>query len=356
MSARRSENGGQKHSPAGARAHRPTLAALVVLITIVSATQAKAAERFTFREPHLGTVVDLTLYADSETVAIDSSRAAFERIRDLNRILSDYDPQSELMRLCAKSGTGEAVPVSAELFEVLESAMAHAAATDGAFDITIGPVVRLWRVARKTRQLPPAEQLEAARRLVNWREIRLDSQARTVELRQAGMLLDLGGLAKGYIADQARETLAARGIRQCLVAIGGDLSIGDPPPERDFWRIGIAPLETPDGPPSRYLKLSRCSVSTAGDAFQFVEIGGVRYSHIVDPRTGLGLQRRMSVTVISPHGILADGLDTAVCLVGMDKGLALIEKSPGAAGLIVVATDTGLEVKESQGLTRLIDR
>jgi len=326
--------------------------AVVCLVGLAPVTRGEAAERYSFREPHLGTIVELTLYAPTETVAIDSARAAFARIRELNGILSDYSADSELMRLCARAGSGEPVPVSPDLWAVLERGVAYAEATDGAFDISIGPVVRLWRTARKSRQLPPPAELEAARQLVGWRQIQLDRQARTVLLKTSGMQLDVGGLAKGYIADQARATLTACGIRQCLVAIGGDLSLGDPPPDREFWRIGIAPLDDANGEPSRFLRLANCSVSTAGDAFQFVEIAGVRYSHIVDPRTGLGLRDRMSVTVVAPDGILADGLDTAVCLVGVERGLALIEKSRGSAALIVMATDTGRRVIESPGLGR----
>ena len=319
-----------------------------------SITNAQAQERFEFREPHLGTIVDLTLYAPDETAANESAQAAFARIEELNRILSDYNPDSEVMQLCRTAGTGKAVSVSPELFEVLAKSIQISQATDGAFDVTIAPVVKLWRIARRQRKPPPEAQLTAARQLVGWKEIHLDSKARTVELRKTGMLLDFGGIAKGYIADQARAVLIARGIRQCLVAVAGDISAGDPPPGRDGWRIGIAPLDKPDGDPSRYVRLANCSISTSGDAFQFVEIEGIRYSHIVDPATGLGLTRRSSVTVVAPHGIDADGLATAVSILGPDRGLKLIDQSKGSAALIVLATDSGMSVTESTGFGKFV--
>ena len=330
------------------------IAMIACLLWNTSITKAHAQERFEFREPHLGTIVELTLYAADETAANDAARAAFARIEELNRILSDYDPDSEVMRLCRTAGNGQAVPVSVELFAVLARSIELSQATDGAFDVSIAPVVKLWRIARRQRKPPPELQLAAVRQLVGWKEIHLDSRQRTVELRKTGMLLDFGGIAKGYIADQARAVLFTRGIRQCLVAVAGDISAGDPPPDRDGWRIGIAPLDKPDGDPSRYVRLANCSISTSGDAFQFVEIAGVRYSHIVDPATGLGLTRRSSVTVVAPQGINADGLATAVSILGPDRGLKLIEQSKGTAALIVLATDNGLSVTESAGFGKFV--
>lgn len=321
-----------------------------------SAAMAQDLERFEFSKPLLGTLVEVTLYAPNETVATEAVAAAFARITALNRILSDYEPESEVMRLCRTAGTGSKVEVSPELFEMLSRSASLSEATDGAFDVTISPVIKLWRAARKERKLPDPQQLAAARKLVGWKNVKLDKAARTVELLRPGMQLDFGGIAKGYMAQQARDVLTKRGLTRCLIAIGGDIAAGDPPPETAGWKIGVAPLDKPDGPPSRLLRLKNCSVSTAGDAFQFVEINGVRYSHIVDPKTGLGLTQRCSVTVIATEGATADGLDTAVVLVGPERGLKLIEQSKDTAALIVVAGDTGPSVRESPGFAKFVIR
>lgn len=326
----------------------------MILLWHPSITKAQSLERFEFREPHLGTVVELTLYASDETVANDSARAAFARIEELNRIFSDYIPDSEVMQLCRMSGTGQAVRVSPELFEVLERSIEISKATEGAFDVSIGPVVKVWRSARRLRKLPPAEQLEEARQRVGWQQIILDPAARTVELRKRGMLLDFGGIAKGFIADQVRTVLKGRGTRHCLVAVAGDIAAGDSPPGRDGWRIGVAPLDKPNGLPSRYLRLVNSSISTSGDAFQFVEIDGVRYSHIVDPATGLGLTRRSSVTIIAPQGVAADGLATAISILGPDRGLKLIDQTKGAAALVVLAGENGVTATESTGFAKFV--
>jgi FAD:protein FMN transferase len=319
-----------------------------------SIVMAQALERFEFTKPLLGTVVEVTLYAPTETVATEAATATFARIAELNRILSDYNPESEVMRLCRTAGTGSKVEVSPELFEMLSRSASLSEATDGAFDVTISPVIKLWRAARKRRQLPDLQQLAAARKLVGWKNVKLDSKARTAELLRPGMQFDFGGIAKGYIAQEARDVLIKRGLTHCLIAVGGDIAAGDPPPQQDCWKIGIAPLDKPDGPPSRLLRLKNCSVSTSGDAFQFVEINGVRYSHIVDSKTGLGLTQRSSVTVIASDGATADGLATAVTILGPERGLKLIEQSKETEALIVLAGDDGPSIRESPGFAKFV--
>jgi thiamine biosynthesis lipoprotein len=160
------------------------------------------------------------------------------------------------------------------------------------------------------------------------------------------MRLDLGGIAKGYAVDKALAVLRRRGITRALVDAGGDIGLGDPPPGKPGWGIGVAPLE-PGGPPGGFLWLSRRAIATSGDTQQYVVIDGVRYSHLVDPRTGLGLTDHSSVTVIAPDGITADGLASAVSVLGPRQGLRLVEETPGAAALVVRAPEGRPETYES---------
>jgi thiamine biosynthesis lipoprotein len=294
----------------------------------------------------MGTTFRIVLYAADEATAKKAAKAAFARVAELNRILSDYLPDSELMKLCKQAG-GNPVSVSADLFAVLRKSEEIAKLSEGAFDVSIAPVVRLCRTARKTKQLPDMNALKQALARVDFRKIRLDADRGTVQLLIASMLLDLGGIAKGYTADAVLEVLRRHGIVQALVAAGGDVTAGDPPPHAKGWKVGIAPLE--DAPlrggqatPMTYLLLKNAAVSTAGDANQFVEIGGVRYSHIVDPKTGLGLVGRRGVTVIAPVGVWADALDTAACVLGPEKGLRLIESQKDCAALFVHETADGI--------------
>jgi thiamine biosynthesis lipoprotein len=306
-----------------------------------------ALARFAFTEPHMGTRFQIILYAPDEASAQRAAKAAFERIAALDGIMSDYRPTSELMRLCQKAG-GPPVPVGDDLFFVLSRAQEVSRRSGGAFDVTVGPVVRLWRRARKIHELPDPKELARARELVGYDKMRLDAQTHTVQLLQNGMQLDLGGIAKGYSADEALKVVQQHGITRALVAAGGDIAVSDPPPDKDGWFVGIAPLLDPNRTPSRYLSLKNAAVSTSGDAEQYVEIGGKRYSHIVDPKTGIGLVGRLSVTVVARHGITADSLTKVVAVVGPERGLAIIEETEGVSALIVRQTDQGEEVISSK--------
>ena len=310
----------------------------------VNALGQPALQRFTFSEPHMGTTVRIVLYAPDEATAKKAAAAAFARIAELNRIMSDYDPDSELMRLCKKSG-GPAVPVSLDLFHVLQASEKYARLSDGAFDVSIAPVVRLWRKARKTGEMPSANAIKNALERVDYRNIQLHPLGRTVRLLLADMLLDLGGIAKGYAADAALEALRQHGITRALVGLGGDIAVGDPPPDAPGWRVAVSPLKNPADPPRHYLVLKNAGVSTAGDLHQAVEIGGKRYSHIIDPGTGLGLVGRRSATVVAPNATTSDGLDTAMCVMGPERGMAMIEKLDGVAALYVYETEKGAEME-----------
>ncbi|HUR54830.1 MAG TPA: FAD:protein FMN transferase [Gemmataceae bacterium] len=281
----------------------------------------------------MGTTFRVVLYATDKEGAKKAADAAFARVAELDGIMSDYKKDSELMKLCRTSG--EDVPVSADLFAVLTAADKLSIASDGAFDVTVGPVVQLWRIARRTQQLPDAKELAAARSKVGYRHVQLDAAKRTVRLRLPGMQLDLGGIAKGYAADEALKVLRDKHqITRALVAAAGDITCGDPPPDKPAWDVDIAPIAKGQKP--RRLKLANAAVSTSGDIEQFVEIAGVRYSHVVDPKTGLGMTGRRGATVIAKNGVTADSMTKAVLLMPPEKVLALVEATPDAAAYIVI--------------------
>ncbi len=321
-------------------------AVVLTAAALLGRADGPALKRFEFTEPHMGTTFRIVLYAPDEATAKKAAKEAFARAAELDGIMSDYRPTSELMRLCKKAG-GEPVPVSADLFKVLERAKAISRLSGGAFDVTVGPVVRLWRRSRRTRELPDLEQLKRALSLVGYEKILLNAKDRTVRLVMVGMLLDLGGIAKGYAAEMMLAVLRRYGITRALVAAGGDIVVGDAPPDARGWKVGVAPLENPTARPSRYLLLKDAGVSTSGDTEQYVVIGGKRYGHIVDPKTGMGLTTRISTTVVKPGGT-ADGLASSVCILGPERGLKMIEGIPGAAALIVLGTEKGQKTYASK--------
>jgi len=291
-------------------------------------------QRFSATETQMGTSVAIVLYAPNELVAKRGFDRAFERFESLNAVMSDYDSASELNRLASRSPTDQPVPVSDELFQVMAAAQDLSQRSDGAFDVTVGPLSKLWRRARRRNELPDPERLAAARRSVGYRFLKLDSAARTVQLLRPEMRLDLGGIAKGFAADEALEVLRDAGVDRALVNAGGDVAASGPPPGERGWRVGVAPLD-PTSPPDRFLLLSHGAVATSGDAWQYLEIEGRRYSHILDPRTGLGLADRSSVTVYAADGMTADSLASAVSVLPVEPGLRLIDATPGAAARVV---------------------
>ena len=326
-----------------------TLGSLVLCIPAVAAEPTLT--RYAFSEPHMGTRFRVVVYSPDEATAKKGAKEAFARVASLNAIMSDYQSTSELMRLCAKAG-GPAVKVSDELLTVLVRARKVSRESKGAFDVTIGPVVKLWREARKTRELPDPKRLAAARALVGYEFMEIDEKARTVRLLKPDMQLDLGGIAKGYAADEMLRALARHGLTRALVAAGGDIAVADAPPDKPGWTVAIAAVDAKEEGP-RYLTLSRAAVSTSGDAEQHVEISGKRYSHIVDPRTGLGLVGRMSATVVAPDGLTSDSLTKVVAILGAKKGFAILETYKGVSGRLVEKHDETTEVATSKTFPRL---
>jgi thiamine biosynthesis lipoprotein len=297
----------------------------------------------------MGVPFKIVVYADDDAVANRAARAAFARIEELNAILSDYEDESELNRLSRGSPHSAPVKVSEDLFRVLARSQALAEQSNGAFDVSVGPLVRIWRRARRQRELPAAERVEAARRAVDYRAIELDPQRRTVLLKKPDMRLDLGGIGMGYAVDEALQVLKRHGIRSAMIDASGDIGVLDAPPGKPGWRIGIAPQA---GQPTRFALLSNAALTSSGDAGQHIEVGGVRYSHIVDPKTGLGLTDRSSVTVIAADCTTADSLATAISVLGPKRGIDLAKATPGVEVTIEQLDAANPQRFESDGFRR----
>lgn len=297
----------------------------VMLMALGVACGGARLQRFEFRERHMGTEVRVVLHASTADHAARAAGAAFRRIAQLDSLLSDYRDDSELAWLTARAG-GTPTPVSADLLAVLQRAVALSAETGGAFDVTVGPLVRLWREARRTGRLPDTAAIRAAAARVGWRHVLIDSVARTARLALPGMQLDLGEIAKGYAADQALQALRALGVEHAMVAIGGEIVVGRAPPGEPGWRIAVEPADSAH----REIVLVDAAVSSSRDTEQFLEIGGVRYSHVVNPRTGLGLTDRAAATVVASDGITADALATAVTVLAATQREAFIAAHPEA--------------------------
>lgn len=314
--------------------------AAVFLVTIStgkdlhSQDSPPALTRFQESFPQMGVEFEVIFYAEDQSSGKQAMEAVKAHLAFLNSLLSDYDTESELSRLGRRAPTEQPIGVSHNLWEVLAASKEVETLSDGSFDVTVGPLTKLWRSSRRRKEPPTSEYLEKAMAASGGKYLALHPITHSVSLSQPQMRLDLGGIAKGYATDEGLRVLAQHGITRALVRASGDISAGDPPPDRSSWKVGIAPLHA-DEPPTLFLGLVHQAVSTSGDSQQFLVVNGVRHSHIVDPKTGWGVTGRSSVTVVGPRGIFTDSLASAVSIQGGTKGLQMLQKKEGYAALVV---------------------
>jgi len=320
-------------------ARRLTVAAL---LTAAAHAAPQQPSKFTFEKVHFGNIpVELTLYAADAEQAQTAADAAFARVAELSAMMNDYafEPPSPLNRIAAQAPKPVTVPP--ELFAALQRAVAMHAFTDGAFDITAKPFVQMWRTSRKVGELPPKHRLANARRYVDVKALALDAERSTATLKKQGMWLDLGGLAKGMVGDEVVALLKKRGIASCRYRAGGDMVFGDAPPGEDGWRVTVPDLLVKDehGEPRPLTFVAHNSAaSVSGDVYRFVEIDGVRYAHVIDPRTGLGVTDRRVTCVRGRRGIDTDPLATAGLILDDAKWRAALAKVPGSRGDVARVT------------------
>ncbi len=294
---------------------------------------------------HMGTLVFLTAVAPNEQLAHDAIEQGFAEIHRLEQILSTWIPDSELSRINAVAGQ-RAVKAGPETMELLEHSLEMARLTEGGFNIAIGPAVEAWDVSREGR-IPTQEELEATRPLMDLSAIHINRKAGTVYLGRSGMRVDIGGIGKGYAADLAARVMREAGASAGVVAISGDIKTFGRLPDGQRFLFGIQHPRKEKGVTIGRFELEDEAVSTAGDYERYFEKDGTRYHHILDPQTLQPARLSQSVTIVAKTGVMADGLDTGIFVMGPAKGMALIERLPGVEGVIVAADGT---VSVSSGL------
>ena len=321
---------------------------LILLILLqASALTGQDLHRYEFESRHMGTTFQIILFAENDSIADLASESAFSRIEEINDILSDYMPDSELSRLSKRSGSGEQVTVSKPLFDFLERSVEISKETDGWFDITIGPYTHIWRGLNRMSEptLPDVEELANARSRVGFDMLSLDAANQTASLEKEGMRLDPGGIGKGFASDTALLSLREAGITRALINAGGDISAGDPPPGRDGWTIAVPVRFDADSTLHEELIISNRAVNTSGSLYQSVDIDDVTYSHIINPRTGLGHTEQVQVTAISANGAVADAFATALSVMPVSKAQHVVENRPDLEAVIYWLDENGQSVR-----------
>jgi thiamine biosynthesis lipoprotein len=308
------------------------------------------AKKFHFSDNKMGSPLNLVFVDQDSIHAQQIAKKAFELVDSLVSIFSDYDSSSELSRLNTNAGMGP-IPVSKGLMEILVKSQEAYFKSQQRFDITMGPLSLLWRNARKTKTFPDSAKVAATKILVEFNQLVINQKDQTVSLAQKGMRLDLGGIAKGFVAEKIVQSLKAQGIRSSLVDAGGDIVMGDAPLSANGWVIGVNAPEEAETLLDQKLLLKNMSVATSGDVYQFFLHNGKKYAHITDPKTGYGVTFQRNVTVIASDGATADWLATACSILPIKTALETAAKQK-AYVLITTIENGQIKAHKSKGFDR----
>ena len=282
----------------------------------------------------MGNQFEISLVAEEEELANEWIQQGFNHIKEIEYLLTTYSDTSDLYRINAAAGV-EPVVVHKETFGIIERSLQISAITQGAFDISYGSVdKRLWNFDVHQNELPDPETAKKMVRLINYRNILLDKTASTVMLKEKGMRIGLGGIGKGYAAEKTRQYLKSLGATAGIVNASGDLTTWGMQPDGKPWTIGIA---DPNHASSifSYLEVSDMAVATSGNYEKYIWVNGRKYSHTINPKTGLPITGIKSVTILTPNAELADALTTPIAIMGIEAGLHLINQLHQVEAIII---------------------
>ncbi len=298
----------------------------------------------------MGTLVFVTGVAPEGEVAKNAVAAGLAEIRRIEHLMSTWISTSELSKVNAAAGK-RPVHVGRENMEVLKASLRMAELTEGGFNIAVGPAVAAWNVSQEGR-IPSLEELKAVQPLISLENVVIDEQTSTVFLKREGMQIDVGGIGKGYAADLVVEVMQKAGATAGVVALSGDIKTFGRMPDHERFVFGIQHPRKEQGKILGRIELENEAVSTAGDYQRYIMKNGIRYHHILDPATLQPARGSQSVTIIAKDGVMADGLDTGIFVMGPEKGMALIESLSDVEGIIV---DQNGRISISSGLqSRLV--
>jgi len=314
--------------------------------------------------PVMDTFTTITVISPSKDKAKEAIDAGFAEIEKLDKFLNNFEPESEISTISKFAGI-KPVHVSLETLDLMQKTIGISKMTDGAFDPTVEPVYKLWKFSGRPANpsMPSKDTIGNALKLVDYRKIKIVSAASEIYLEEKGMEIDLGGIAKGYAADKAIEAIKAKGIKAALVAIAGDIRGYGLNASGNAWKVGIQNPRT-DNPDSEKpwedifatLNLRDSAVSTAGDYQRFFIRDGKRYHHIIDPATGYPSESGLiSVSVIAPEGYISDGIDTAILILGVKKGMKILE-SKNLDGILVDSQKRVFITKNLKGKLEILNK
>ena len=327
---------------------------LVVLYIVFVSRPSGPFEADSGSRPVMGTFGRVVAVSTDKKTVLDCIKAAFEQIHKVDELMSYHDPDSEISSVNQKAFK-ESVKVSSSTYRVIQKSIEFSRLTDGTFDVTVGPLVDLWRKAADANTAPTEQQLQQVRSKVGYDKLILNEADKSIRFAVEGMRIDLGGIAKGFAIDRAIEAVRKIGGLGAMVDIGGDIRCyGKTPKGQKYWLVG---LQNPDLESEKQnlltLKLTDKAVTTSGNYHRFFIIGGKHYSHIINQKTGGIAEGLSSVTIIADNAADADALATAVSVMGVEKGLQLIENTPNTEA-IVISASPDYEIKKTSAADKYI--
>ncbi len=322
---------------------------IILIICIISTRISEAGEGiFKKSKTLMGTEMEITVVSADEKAAHKAIDAAFAEIRRIEELMSTYIPESQVSKINSAAGD-KAVRVDKELLSLIKKSKEYAELTDGGFNIAVGPLIKLWKIA-EGENIPGSEEIKRAKEIINYKDIAVDEKKSAVFLRKKGMAIDLGGIAKGYASDRAEIVLKKNGIVSGIVAVAGDINAFGKKADGNKWRVGIQHPRKKDAFIG-IIELEDEAVSTSGDYERFFIKDGKRYHHIIDPKTGKPADKCQSVTIVAKEATATDALSTGIFVIGLEKGMELIERLPDVEGIII---DAKGNISVSSGLKNRI--
>ena len=307
--------------------------------------------RLQFSKPLMGTEFKIVCYAEDSIKAKKVANIAFERIGELNNILSDYHPESEINQLCNNIVPDKFYKVSDELWYMLNRSIEVSKKTKGLFDVTAGSCIRIWRRARRRHEIPTLAAIRECKNNSGFKKVILDKNDKKVAFDTKEIRLDFGGIAKGYAADEAFKIFKDHGLKKVLIDAGGDLYCGEAPPGENGWEVVINSGLNKE---MDVIYIENMAIATSGDLYQFFELDGVRYSHIINPLEGKPITKRVSTTVMAPTAEMADYLASVLNVTGIDKKAKVIMRKFPKAYVIISEEEKGEIANKKLGRNEVI--
>jgi FAD:protein FMN transferase len=312
----------------------------LIFLLLFPFTISAQLKRFQFSENKMGSSFNVIFYHTDSAEAMSLAKECFLIVDSLNNIFSDYSSESEVGKLALQSSQTD-IKVSDELFAMIVRSKDVWKRSGKTFDITIGALTQLWRKTKKENRFPSEAEIKPAKDLTGFKNLIIDERSKVISFKKQGMRLDFGGIVPGYAAQRVIDFLKTKNINIALADASGDIVMGDAPPGKDGWAIGINLPENENEIWDKKLELKNFAVSTSGDIYRYTIHNGIKYSHIIDPKTGYGVTSQRNVTVITKYGTDADWLATACSILPIKKALALAEKEHAA---ILIATLNGEKI------------